>query len=106
MSTDRPLPALVQSSAPATVAAHSSATHLCPYRDEVDVGTVEVVWEAGEQTIELHSLGEWLDSLATMKVSHEEYTHHVREQLERLGLPIKRVSTTWQTAGMDVTVHV
>lgn len=77
--------------------------HLCPYRDEVDEGTVSITWETEGRTFELHSLREWLVQFKNQKVSHEELTKHIKDELDFChGLTVVSVATHWGTAGMDV----
>jgi NADPH-dependent 7-cyano-7-deazaguanine reductase QueF len=81
-------------------------THLCPYADEVDHGTVQITWTTDGETIELHSLTAWLQALATEKASHEEITACIRKHIESAAFRIidVRVATRWETAGFRVEV--
>lgn len=103
---DPTLPVLVAAGAPATVAVTMDAVHQCPFRDETDVGTITVTWNAGADTVELHSLRAWLDTLDEWAVSHEAYTEHVRDTLATLGVHVVSVVSEWATAGAIVEVSV
>jgi len=81
--------------------------HLCPFVDEVDHGTVRVEWVTDGSTIELHSLRAYLAGWSEEKISHEQITQKIRQDLEALpGLTITVVSTTWDTAGFRVECSI
>lgn len=73
--------------------------HLCPYRDEVDHGTVIITWYTGTSTYELHSISEYLNSFSDRKLSHEEITQEIQRELWA-----SKVTTRWSTAGLAVEV--
>ena len=62
---------LVDCPEPATVRAVGPVRHRCPYKDEVDRGTVTVTWTTNGCTYELHSLRDYLDTYRESKLSHE-----------------------------------
>lgn len=101
---DRTLPVLADSGAPATVTVTVDVVHMCPFKDEVDEGSLTVVFEVADQTIELHSLKRWLDTLDEWKVTHEGFTFHVKDTLQTVGVRVRRCETIWDTAGMYVRV--
>lgn len=68
---------------------------LCPFRREVDHG--RVWFEFDRDAPELHDLAEYLGGLTDALLSHEEYTRLLRSEIGG------RVTTTWRTAGLDIT---
>lgn len=99
------LPDLVPESSTARVSVHGPMWHLCPHVDEVDEGRVSISWTCAGQTLELHSLADYLREYAGERVSHEELTRQLRDELGGLyGIADVVVSTTWRTAGLDVVV--
>ena len=81
----------------------SPLTHRCPFRDEVDEGTITVTWQTMNGTIELHSLRAYFDSFAGSVISHESMTDMIRRELNRIpSVKALDVVTHWNTAGMDV----
>lgn len=79
--------------------------HMCPFVNEVDNGTITITWNADGWTLELHSLRAYLNTFHDREISHEELTEEVRAELSTThGISIVDVTTTWRTAGMDVTV--
>lgn len=72
--------------------------HLCPYRDEMDEGTVELTFDvpAGDGP-ELHGLAAQID-YSEIRLSHEDMTRSLLELTDA-----QRVVTRWHTAGLDVT---
>jgi len=79
--------------------------HLCPFVDEVDTGHATMAWDVDGQTVELHSLRDWLATLSDQRVSHEWLTGMLYEVLATdLGLDGVAVTTTWTTAGGAVKV--
>lgn len=103
---DDTLPVLVDVRSPALMRITTDAVHQCPFKNETDEGELEVTYAAGDQSIELHSLKAWLDTLDEWEVSHEAYTHHVRDTLETVGVKVLTCVTRWTTAGMKVEVTV
>jgi len=102
----RELPAAVPAEAPVRVTVTGALQHLCPHVEEVDHGAVEVAWTCAGGTLELHSLRKYLDSYAQQRISHEELTHLLREDLAGVsGITDVRVITTWTTAGLSVHVQ-
>lgn len=87
-----------------TMTATAPLRHLCPFFEEVDDGTITITWSTCGNTIELHKLGEYLNQFSDNVISHEDLTDKIRFDLEALqGIYALTVSTTWQTAGMDVS---
>lgn len=82
-------------------------THVCPYRDEVDEGTVTITWETEGRTFELHALREWLGRWKDSKISHEHLTSALKYDLNVPdGLTVVLVSTKWNTAALDVVCSI
>lgn len=73
-------------------------THLCPYVDEVDVGTVTIDYSPDGDPIELHELAAFLRSFHGQRVTHEALTQSIADRY-----PGVHVATTWTTAGVEVT---
>jgi NADPH-dependent 7-cyano-7-deazaguanine reductase QueF len=86
-----------------SVTVEAPATKRCPFKDEIDTGTVTVVWNSEGKTLELHSLREYLDAFVDVKMSHEDFTAVVTAQLADL-LGDIQVWSEWETAGMKVRV--
>lgn len=85
------------------VTAHGPLIHLCPHRDEEDLGRVSVTWRCTGQTFELHSLAEYLGCWEQTSISHEELTDRIAYDLTHVdGINLLDVTTTWQTAGMEI----
>lgn len=80
-------------------------THRCPYRDEVDEGTVRIEWSTAGSTFELHALRDYLDQWATRKVSHEEIAVAIRDDLDVPGVENLIVVVDYPTAGFGVRVR-
>jgi NADPH-dependent 7-cyano-7-deazaguanine reductase QueF len=78
--------------------------HLCPHRDEEDLGRVTVTWRCSGSTFELHALAEYLSNWEQTSLSHEELTDRIAYDLSNLpGVELLSVATTWQTAGLEVS---
>jgi hypothetical protein len=78
-------------------------TKRCPYRDEIDEGTVTMTFLVlSGDAPELHGLAEQIAAGLNEKVSHEDYTRAMWATWFPKGL--RRVETTWTTAGMEVRV--
>ena len=93
----------VQCQSDVTMSTTAPVEHLCPFVDEVDYGTVTIVWFANGSTFELHALRTYLDGFKDSRLSHEELTDRVRHDLSVLpGVELIRVESTWETAGMEV----
>lgn len=72
----------------------------CPYKDEVDAGTLTLVLNVPEgDGPELHDLAAYLGSFSDHALSHEEFTRNIC-----LDLPVIEAKTTWRTAGLSVEV--
>lgn len=75
----------------------------CPYADEIDHGTVTLVFTVpnGEDGPELHDCAKRLAGFAGSKISHEDFTRALA------CLPdVIEVVTHWKTAGLDVECRV
>lgn len=80
-------------------------TKRCPYREEVDEGTVTLTFDVGDdEAPELHGLAARLRRHEDARVSHEAYSLALIDDLGPSGCV--HVRTTWQTAGLEVTVDV
>lgn len=84
------------------------ASKRCPYRDELDEGTVTITLDLtyGDGP-ELHTLSERL--VSEDEVSHEQWTDALQDWLMSQcdgRLTSVRVQSAWNTAGMAVTVDV
>lgn len=80
-------------------------TKRCPYRDEPDEGTVEMQFRVlSGDAPELHGLADELASTSGEAISHEDYTRALYAAWFPRGL--RSVRTTWNTAGLEVTVDV
>lgn len=80
-------------------------TKRCPYRDERDDGTVTATFEVESGDIpDLHDLASVLHSYAVVRLSHEAFTADVLDRWSPHGCVA--VTSTWHTAGMEVTVDV
>lgn len=78
-------------------------THLCPFVDERDLGSIDATWEGSG--VELHALASFLDGWADSKVTHEDLTARTLDWLGRNGArPPVAVRTRWETAGLAVEV--
>lgn len=99
-------PALVPDTSRSTVTVTSPLVHRCPHKDEVDYGRITIEWNCLETTIELHSLAAYLGSWGAARISHEDLTRKIENELDALdGVEILSVRTEWKTAGMDVVVE-
>lgn len=74
----------------------ASVVKLCPFYDEVDMGTVTFTWRG--YAPELHALAARLRAYRDVRISHEDFT---RALVETTGA---KVVTTWSTAGLSVEV--
>lgn len=108
MTADPRLLLAVPETSPVRVTATAPLVHRCPHVPETDAGTVTIVWDCAEATLELHALSGYLASWATAVISHEEVTAQIAADLDAVeGVEVRRVSTSWATAGIAVTVdHV
>lgn len=76
----------------------SRLVHLCPYKDEIDVGLVELTFTGPSP--ELHGLADRLRSFAFKRITHEALTERIAVETGA------SVVTRWTTAGMEVEVRV
>jgi NADPH-dependent 7-cyano-7-deazaguanine reductase QueF len=106
VSADPSLLSLVHDSSEARVTVRCGLAHRCPQVEDVDVGTVTISWRCTDVTLELHSLAAYLATWENQKISSEEITMQIRNDLSFLdGLEEIEVSTTWQTAGFAVLIE-
>lgn len=78
--------------------------HRCPYRAEVDEGSVEITWTTAGWTLELHALAAWLAGFTGDAISHEDITGDICAHLSDLpGIADVQVTTRWTTAGGEVS---
>jgi NADPH-dependent 7-cyano-7-deazaguanine reductase QueF len=87
-----------------TVTTYGPLIHLCPFREEEDLGTIRITWTCAGATFELHSLTEYLSTWEQTRLSHEEITDRIRHDLSaHKGIQVQAVETTWHTAGLEVS---
>lgn len=88
-----------------TLTVTARVQHLCPHVDEIDHGAVSVTWSTDGATFELHALRDYLASWASTRISHESLTDTIRAELAATpGVHLLAVHSSWETAGMDVSV--
>jgi len=86
------------------VSATAPLQHMCPFVQEVDNGTVTILWDTDGWTFELHSLRDYLNTHKDREISHEDLTAELRAELaSHHGINNVTVETKWRTAGMEVT---
>lgn len=99
-------PTVVPEETPARVTVTAGVTHLCPHRDETDIGWVTISWRCDGATVELHSLRAWLDSYSTRRDSHEAIAGDIAGALAALdGIADVQIIGRFHTAGLEVTVE-
>jgi NADPH-dependent 7-cyano-7-deazaguanine reductase QueF len=83
------------------------ARHLCPFKDEVDVGTVRLEWTTSRgATVELHALAALIATQMTARISHEQWTADLAEAVSaRTEIADLMVTSRWRTAGIEVVVR-
>jgi NADPH-dependent 7-cyano-7-deazaguanine reductase QueF len=97
---------VVAAPAGAVVTATGEVSHLCPYKDEEDEGTVTIRWRTITSTIELHSLRTYIDLFDEALVSHELLADQFTEDISRLGgIELLDITLRFPTAGFEVTVN-
>ena len=84
------------------VTVRGSATKLCPYRDERDHGTVKLTFAVAGDAPDLHDIAAGIAGYANQQMSHEDFTAAVFTHWE----DCRSASSTWHTAGLEVTVDV
>jgi NADPH-dependent 7-cyano-7-deazaguanine reductase QueF len=89
----------VEASGPVTMNVAGSVSKRCPFADEADTGTVQIIWDDHRSLPELHALAEYLRAFTDLPLSHEEFALKVKTDLGA-----DSVSGTWLTAGLAVTV--
>jgi NADPH-dependent 7-cyano-7-deazaguanine reductase QueF len=72
--------------------------------DEEDQGTVTLEWDVTVETVELHSLADYLTGFSDQQISHEELVRRIKTDVTELGLSNVRVTGEFMTAGMFVAV--
>jgi NADPH-dependent 7-cyano-7-deazaguanine reductase QueF len=100
------LPNLVGTDFQGTVALNAPIRHLCPFKDEVDSGTITITWTCAGFTIELHSLASYLAQFSDSAISHEDLVEFIALDMDALGNGIAATSVTarFTTAGLGVEV--
>lgn len=89
---------------PTEIKVVASFVHHCPFVDEEDKGTITIIYRVYEEILELHSLRRYLDNWEEVRISHEEITHRIKQDIEAAISPATlSVTTYFVTAGMDVT---
>lgn len=74
----------------------AQVSHLCPFKDEIDIGRIRL---ALTEPTELHALAEYLQSFTDQVVTHEVMTQEIAKHTNA------HVTTYWTTAGMDIEVE-
>jgi NADPH-dependent 7-cyano-7-deazaguanine reductase QueF len=99
-------PELVKVGSTATVTAHAPIKHECPFKNEVDTGTITITWKCNGFTFELHSLAEYLACYADQAISHEDLVALIAADLQTVGggVTIHSVTARFTTAGIDVEI--
>lgn len=93
----------VEDSSDVTMSIRGRLEHRCPHREERDEGHIEIVWRIEGRTFELHALRDYLDAFASCRLSHEEITDSIRNNLSAIPeISLISVQTYWHTAGMEV----
>jgi NADPH-dependent 7-cyano-7-deazaguanine reductase QueF len=88
------------------VTVRAPTTHLCPFVDERDLGTIEASWDHDhELAYDLHTFATYLGMWANEKITHEDLTERTVEHLRDAGCEGVEVVTRWRTAGLDVEVR-
>jgi NADPH-dependent 7-cyano-7-deazaguanine reductase QueF len=97
-----PCPAVVR------VTVSADAQHLCPFKDEVDYGTVRVSWSTSSgQTLELHALADLIRRNRRVEISHEQWTADLADAIRGASsVNDLLVVSEWTTAGTTVIVTV
>jgi NADPH-dependent 7-cyano-7-deazaguanine reductase QueF len=70
-------------------------SHLCPFKDEIDIGHVRLVYS---EPTELAALAEYLRSFTDQVVTHEVLTQEIAKHTGA------EVTTWWTTSGLHVEV--
>lgn len=91
-------------SAPVYVEIGARITKLCPFKDEVDYGTVTIGYWVEGKTLELHALRALLDTYSDKKMTHEDFVNKLAEELTVTLESPTAVTSKWETAGLCVEV--
>lgn len=85
----------------------AEASHLCPFRTEVDHGTVAISWSTAHgETVELHALAALVRCRERVEISHEQWTADLAASIAASAkVDDLTVTSTWQTGGLNVSVH-
>lgn len=98
-------PAVIPEESGARVTVTGPLRHLCPHVEELDEGSAIISWTCAGSTLELHSLARYLEGFAGERISHEELSRAIRDDLATLyGIADVDVRTSWSTAGLLVQV--
>lgn len=97
---------LVPADSQATVTAGGLVSHLCPFVDEADHGTVTITWRCNTSTVELHSLAAYLGGFTDRRIGHEDLVEEVFQHLRDAapGVSVRSVTARFTTAGLGVEV--
>lgn len=88
------------------VTVQADAQHRCPFKDELDRGTVVVEWTTAHgETLELHKLAALIARHVDVEISHEQWTAELMNAI-REGAQVAdlRVVSSWVTGGLLVEV--
>lgn len=89
----------------ATVELAARLAHQCPHRNETDRGDIALTWTVTDVTLEIHDLVTYLDEWADVHITHEALTDRIWHDLKNAGVAPVSVTTTWITAGANITVR-
>lgn len=78
----------------------------CPVKNEADFGTVDVWFTTRTQTIELHSLRNYIESYQGIPITHEDFARQVYRDIVSTGVDEVSVSASWRMDGLQAIVAV
>lgn len=73
----------------------------CPYRDEIDRGTLVIMWADADAAPELHALAQQVDACGSEPTTHEEWTARIAALV-----PDATVESHWHTGPWRVTCSI
>lgn len=81
------------------VALRTEARHRCPFADEADIGTVELVYDhdPAEGVYDVREVVAFLASFTAERITHEDYTAALAQ-----AFPGCTITTRFVTAGVEV----
>jgi NADPH-dependent 7-cyano-7-deazaguanine reductase QueF len=86
-----------------TLTATASIQHMCPFRHEVDNGSVTITWDTQGWTLELPEVRAYLRTFSDREISPEDLPDEIRLDLgSHFGIENVAVQSNWRTAGMEV----